>query len=353
MVPMQRLELQWLRAIAAIEVVLCHSDLVTKHFSNSLLSLTGYPEIGGLGVEIFFVLSGYLMATRIASYRDGWTFIKARCLRLVPMYWIFTSLVLLAIAINPSWRLNGVSTTPSVVIRSYLILPQDGFPVLGVGWSLEHEMIFYALIGLSLLIWYPKQQPREAFAWLLALLGWTGAALNIDPGGGSWFTHPLSVLMITFAFGWLYRCLELVKFSGGTWKIGMFLLITVLVFQFADAPNANKITRAMIAIGLFVAFVELWRSPSGRQEGTAPRVFAAIGDASYSIYLSHWFILSLIGKGLGAVGLAAWAAVPIRLAAIGVCVAIGYTFYLCLERPLDRWVRARRPFREAFGRALP
>ena len=84
--PEKRYELQWLRALAASEVVVCHSDLLTKHFSDFRIgSLTWYYPLSGMGVELFFVLSGYIICMRAPSIDNGPRFLLSRILGLYPM----------------------------------------------------------------------------------------------------------------------------------------------------------------------------------------------------------------------------------------------------------------------------
>ena len=147
----RRTEIQWLRGLAATEVVICHSDLVTKHFTSFRLAETSwYQPLLGIGVEVFFMVSGYVICMRAATHPSGGAFLFSRIRRLYPMYWIFTSLVVLAFLINPAWRLNNFDASPLSLLQSYLILPQWRFPILGVGWTLEHEMIFYAFVALMI-----------------------------------------------------------------------------------------------------------------------------------------------------------------------------------------------------------
>src|SRR5215475_10296197 len=90
----KRNDLQWLRALAALEVVVWHSDLATKHFSPASLQTSIYTTLGGVGVELFFILSGYVICMQAPTYKTGAEFMIARIYRLLPLYWIFTSLVI-------------------------------------------------------------------------------------------------------------------------------------------------------------------------------------------------------------------------------------------------------------------
>lgn len=81
--PGRRPDLEWLKALAALEVVVCHSDLAVKHFSGALLSRSWYLPV--IGVEVFFVVSGYLICLRASACPGALAFMRARFLRLLPL----------------------------------------------------------------------------------------------------------------------------------------------------------------------------------------------------------------------------------------------------------------------------
>jgi exopolysaccharide production protein ExoZ len=121
------------------------------------------PAIGGIGVEPFFIVSGYVMCLRVPKYTSGLAFLKARVVRIMPMYWIFTSLVVAVYFIYPQWRLNSLTLSTEAFVLSYLILPQRAYPILGVGRSLEHEMIFYASLAVLMLTCGALLRPPRYF----------------------------------------------------------------------------------------------------------------------------------------------------------------------------------------------
>ena len=135
--PEKRYELQWLRALAASEVVVCHSDLLTKHFSNFRIgSLTWYYPLSGMEIELFFVLSGYIICIRAPSI----TMVGVSCrrassasIRCIP---IFTSLALVAYFINPAWRLARAPTSICYISsRNHISDPPAGRISIAHGWA--------------------------------------------------------------------------------------------------------------------------------------------------------------------------------------------------------------------------
>ncbi len=210
-------DIQWLRAIAAIEVAFVHSDLLVKSFSRYTIHSFGWYEwFGGIGVEIFFMVSGYVICLRAPSYPTGAAFLKARILRIYPLYWLFTTLVILIYFSNTRWHLGGFTLDLGSVVRSYLVLPQSDYPILPLGWTLEHEIIFYSAVALSMLVpavHWPAM--RRLLPLILALLALIGMDIGSEAGGrgtvgrlNGWDFHLLSPYMFAFAFGWLLRRIE-------------------------------------------------------------------------------------------------------------------------------------------------
>lgn len=334
----KRIDIQWLRAIAATEVVVCHSDLVTKHFSQfELAKAPWYAPLAGIGVELFFIVSGYIICMRALSYTTGGAFILSRIYRLFPMYALFTSLVLLTFFVNPRWRLNNFELNLDTIISSYLILPQWSFPVLGVGWTLEHEMVFYYTVAMAVAVAPLNGARRMSVGWVLAGLGFLGCLQGPPPGLSLWLHHIFSPYMFAFAFGWMLRCEEE---TAPLVRWGNIALLAALAIcgLFLGGPFSDELLlRIVLMAGLFLAFSHGRRFFQG--EGSLSRIGVLLGDASFSIYLSHWFVLSVFGKLLGILQPPAIMAEPLRAAGVVASVVVGVWIYKLVERPIDLWLR--------------
>jgi peptidoglycan/LPS O-acetylase OafA/YrhL len=335
-------DIQWLRAAAALEVAVWHSDLVTKNFSPlSVGSSEWYQPLGGIGVEVFFIVSGYVMCLRLPSYKSGAQFMYGRIVRLFPMYWIFTSLVIAVYLLNPAWRLNDLQLNANTIFLSYLMLPQQRYPILGVGWSLEIEMIFYAALAVALSVaGVLMRRPGNAIVYPLAAAGVAGLVLGTGPVARTWDYHLLSPYLLLFAFGWAMCTVDRLR-GWAIWvkTLAAAALVWFIAVAVADPSDRYLVLRMAVAGGAFI--VARGFRPLFQRDVVVNRVGSALGDASYSLYLSHWFVLSGLGKLLGAVQPALgfdWAA---RLAGLTAAILFAVACFRYAEGPLDRLLRPR------------
>lgn len=338
-----RNDIQWLRCIAALEVVVWHSDLIVKHFSSNLITQTFWEPLGGIGVELFFIVSGYVICMRAPHYRTGLAFLRSRIYRLFPLYWIFTSLVILAYFLNRKWSLHGLELNPESVLSSYLILPQQRHPILGVGWTLEHEMVFYAFVAILMLLPLGlTMRSRFGFGLVLSALGLSGFFLGTGPNGETWDFHLTSPYLLPFAFGWLARLVNEPGSGSGRRSaalLGSFLAVVALGARFGDQQENLLAGRFALTAAFFFVF---WKAERiFRIDNLVNRSAATIGNASYSLYLSHWFVLSIAGKVLGQLPLSPSLGIVVRLLGILLCVVVGQVLFTYLEKPIDRMLRGR------------
>lgn len=340
----RRLEIQWLRALAAVEVALFHSDLVTKGFSPWRIAAQPlYAPWGAIGVEVFFVVSGFIMGMQATRFSAA-GFFAARVRRILPLYGLFTSIVILVAFANPAWRLGAFSLTPDLLLRSYLALPGWNYPILSVGWTLEYEMVFYAIVAL-LIASGAVQAGRVAFALAIAVLGLLGCLLGPASAGSALLHHVASPYMFAFGLGWMLHAAESLPPARRAAALGAFAAIAAMAVLLGPGWGDTLVLRIAGAGALFAAAVAARRVLSA--DTPLNRAMNRIGDASYSLYLSHWLVLSAAGKALGAISPPAWLDVPARLGVVAVAVAVALAVYRCVELPLDQRLRRLSPARAA------
>lgn len=175
--------LQVLRGVAAISVALSHgTHLFEDDYHFELFG--GIFNLGSWGVDLFFVLSGFIIfhvhQNDIGNRQKLKGFITKRFLRIFPIYWIVTLLVLPLLFIAPSLS-EQTSRGIGFILMSIILFPQEVHPIIGVAWTLTYELFFYAMF--SLLILLPKKWSFPIIvSWIAAIIGFfiIGNWVNLD-----------------------------------------------------------------------------------------------------------------------------------------------------------------------------
>lgn len=272
-----------------------------------------------------------------------------RFVRIVPLYWgACFALVVLHVLAPGLFRTTVV--TSETFLQSILFIPHWSlafpdmiYPILVPGWSLNYEMMFYTLVAFGLVL-----APREIFSFLLSILGGLiilGAAIDTRSAGFLTYTNPL---LLEFAAGVVLAKFAISGgFSGRLSAVGCIPLGAVLLLSGGDLYFTQiGVAAALVGAPLFVAgFLAL------EFNGWAIRghLWRLLGDASYSIYLSHIFTLGAlrvvwkhsVGASFGELSVAAFV-----ILALITCSAVGVLVHRYIEKPLlawcGHWVRQAR-----------
>ena len=140
--------IQAARAIAANLVVFSHLFFVEAKYTASGI-LPAFTLYGIAGVDLFFVVSGFIMVAVAGRDRGPIEFLWRRVTRIYPTYWLVSLMVLATTLIAPTF-VNSSITTPISLWRSFLLVPDRTFPLLAVGWTLVYEMYFYLAFAIFL-----------------------------------------------------------------------------------------------------------------------------------------------------------------------------------------------------------
>jgi exopolysaccharide production protein ExoZ len=319
--------LQAARAIAALSVAYFHSYIALRIFPESgQHQIPFLKEWGFLGVNFFFAISGYVVCLVVS--KPSFTvrgFIIKRAFRLYPLYWTALAAVALMILIG-----RYPTQNPGHFLWSAMLLPQSGSPIYDVSWTLEREIVFYALAAVTI----PVAGIR-GFAIMLGALAFAGYWL-----GNPWSFHLVSTTqadflggVIVFLIGRHFRP----NFPGSIFLIvaGSFLLWWTRTYGFAFSATLSL---ALVLFGM-IHLKLAW-------DHWSLRWLVRLGDASYSLYLWHLlgFMISFILSFKITDYHPDWACEPWRFGAIAGCALFSLFTWERLERPMisigNRFIRA-------------
>ncbi|WP_331376905.1 acyltransferase family protein [Sinorhizobium chiapasense] len=310
--------IQYLRAAAALAVVIFHAAEKTGH----------HFAIGAAGVDVFFVISGFIMW--VISDRRPVTparFMVDRIRRIVPIYWL-AAMVMVAGGIAGLFP-NMVLSVEHVLASLFFMpmrSPSNGeiWPVLVQGWTLNFEMLFYAVFAISLLL--PRKWRLPSIAGLFFFLVVAGLVTSFDNPLMLTYTRPIILEFVAgmvIAELWLKgRVPPLVAgVALIACSFGGFLLIGILHLPF------DEFTIGPLAVMLVVGALSI-EAHGHIRSLQLPNL---LGNASYSIYIWHTFAISVVAKAASMVGIDAWIALAVSVLSGTV---IGIAGYAMLERPL-------------------
>ncbi|MFP5042376.1 acyltransferase family protein [Parasediminibacterium sp. JCM 36343] len=293
--------IQILRAIACLSVLYVHFYVD--------FPVTGHIFCGAIGVDLFFVISGYIIASSIDKYvfesNRGLSFLINRFSRVAPYYYLLTFLFACFLYIFH----KHISTVR--LIKSLLFLPQREDPILFLGWSLNHEVFFYAVIGCFLLL-FKKIKAKYAGLGFMATI----FCIYLIPSKNYlilFFQSNLNLIFLFGYFGYVYKGLLQKYFNHYiilVLSISSFFIIPFFTTDFPVVQGQTSITptwvysREWIYICKYSFFLPrciAWGLPSFAllmslvaQEATLKQfsnsVLVKIGDYSYSVYLLEAFL---------------------------------------------------------------
>lgn len=309
--------IQYLRALAALAVVVFHAA-----------ERSGYAfAIGAAGVDVFFVISGFIMWVIVERRPvSPGRFLRERIRRIAPAYWLATG-VMVAGALAGLFP-NLVLTVGHVAASLFFVpmrSPSSGeiWPVLVQGWTLNYEIFFYAVFAVCLFF-----RPRSRLAVVAAIFMFfvaLGLMIESDNALFAAYTRPI---ILEFVAGMVIGRLWLAGHMPSRW-LALALVVAALA-GFATIGLLNlpfdEWTCGPLAAALVygVAFLE--------KQGRVPFLTspALLGSASYSIYLWHTFAISVVAKAGNTIGLAS----PIVFFT-SICTGLvaGLCAYFLIERP--------------------
>jgi exopolysaccharide production protein ExoZ len=291
--------IQALRGFAVLGVCLAHLHAVESKFGGTPL-LGNWALSGFAGVDMFFVISGFVMVWVTRAYQGNSAalprFWLARFLRIYPLWWLVLSMVVAVWMIKPEWVYASHLTDPDIM-RSYLLFPAKELPLHAVGWTLIHEVWFYLVFGLLLM----------APSWLLPFMlliwaGLVGAMALFFPSPSdpllALIRHPLTLEFILGAVVGLLAKKGQFPNPRLMLQLGCFavVLASLSTRENPAVVFEDEWTR-VVFFGMPCAFI-VWGFVGMEQtaQNVAPRWAQALGTWSYSLYLIHVLVFVAIGR---------------------------------------------------------
>ncbi|MFN0163866.1 MAG: acyltransferase family protein [Burkholderiales bacterium] len=335
--------LQHLRAIAALMVLLQHSQFL--HHPDWIGSV-----FGGLGIDLFFVISGFVIFWVTRNETSFRRYLLRRIIRIVPLYWMLTLLMAALVLLAPQlfkqtifdlWHfIKSLAFIPSFTPSR----PDEITPLLPPGWTLNYEFFFYLSFGL--IFFLPGNRTFRLAIFTVLFFGLVIAGKILAPAG---------------AMGRVYTSPLLLEFLAGVW-IGVWI-------NGSSAVPGKGVALALLLAGWLALLFEPLLFGWGALVGTSMVVLGAValerelrvqsrlleflGDASYSIYLTHVFTIGALKQ--------VWVRLPFRsdmpfeaaafmVLAIVLSTCAGALVYLYVERPVLRFLnRVLQPGRNGTG----
>lgn len=285
--------IQLLRAIACIFVVLCHTQAT---------------NIGSWGVDIFFVISGFMLM--YSTHSNGDKFFWKRTKKIVPLYWFMTIVTSILICLVP-WLFNSYEFKWEYLMKSLFFIPyqHNGIvqPVYGLGWTLNYEVFVYLVFGISMHI---SHKYRAAITSIVCII------LTIV---GEGISEPILIsfygsgVLVEFVAGMaLYYIIG--RLNG---EINTYLCLGMILISFALFVLAGSVSRYLNIVFAVVAFVGAWKlGECMNGDKLTVKMLVCVGNASYCVYLTHIYAVRIVEKMLAVLPVAIQACMAVLSACI-------------------------------------
>lgn len=341
--------LQAMRGAAALAVVLLHAMESSLIFAGSVdQSIVNYFNYGLLGVDFFFVLSGFIIFSSHVNDLDDISSLKKyvvkRLVRIYPPYLPVSIAYILIIIFVPSISENG---NDYGLVSSLLLIPTSKEPALGPAWTLVYEMMFYFIF----IIWFIDRPKFKYFmlSWFVAILVFN-AYVEIDYDNKSHefindsisiIKHFLSKLNIEFMVGIL--CAYFCGYKYLNYKYLSIFIGLCLIVYFGITISSDHASIKHNSVFFGIAFAFLIYGIVALEINNLIKVskgMVLLGDASYAIYLIHYPVVSIVSRVVGRFFNVHSVAINISICVV-FSVLIGIAYHKIFEKPVIRLITTR------------
>lgn len=305
--------LQVLRAFAAILVIIFHTIGVAKVFGYNTSIFTSVPSFGSFGVDIFFVISGFIIShVQYSRPKSPLLFLKNRLKRIVPLYWTLT------IAVTIIFYFFSLKFNLQQSITSLLFISSNfhyDYPTLAPGWTLEYEMLFY-LIFAGAITAHKYSINIIVSVMIIALV----LLKLVEP------------IVLEFVFGMIASYF----YRNNIFKESKFILLSLSVLWYLIGFYVEFGEMRVLSFGFPAALLVLSCCYFNQIKST---LFLSLGNSSYSIYLIQAFTLPLYFETIKWSGITGINADIVILACSIFTVSSGVCLYYLYEKPVSKIIK--------------
>lgn len=279
---------QYLRAIAALMVVMHHAVRATTVFDQYLPDnlLSAIKHNFSFGVDIFFVISGFVIyLSYLKKPKSAYNFAVDRLARIAPAYWVYSAIFAIVLIYFP-WSHPASSFDFVHFLKSMAFIPSQNpspyggvSPTLTVGWTLNFEMFFYACFLAAILI------KREEIVLLTSFMMMISFFLPYSAGINTFYSSPR---VFEFILGMLFASYYFK--SNENVSIPLYVSVPLFIAAFLAAIS-SRADDFYVWIPAALTIVAITVSTEKHMPKIKPLL--AIGDGSYSLYLSHKIFICL------------------------------------------------------------
>ncbi len=334
---------QYLRAIAALMIVAFHAvNVVRDRIDANAWQL----NIGNARVDVFFAISGLMIV--LTTYRH-WgqvgffrKFLKRRLIRVVPLYWLATSMKLAVILVLPSIALSSGQNWWHI-IASYLFIPAYNdsgmiFPLLVPGWTLNFEILFYIIFAIAL--WLRLSPIKFVIPIFFGMVAIRYAFGPFEWAPMSLFSERLLTFCLGMMIGLAVKRQQLLSLNAS------MLIIPIAIFLLLAGNHVFEVPLGEMPFLMWgvPAGVLIYALISFEYEASIAdiSILHKLGDASYCIFLFHPFVVTPIAMVVKKLSLGTPASLAVvAVSALVVSSIVGYVIHLRLEKPFLAYMRRR------------
>lgn len=294
--------IQALRGVAALMVLFAHVKGAELDYGGDGALLPFALYMGVTGVDLFFLISGFVMAHVALDGERGREgaarFFFNRAARIYPVYWAVT--LALVVLYAGKQALFGEATPFANPAATFLLLPDKAFPLVPVAWTLVHEMYFYAVFTVFVLARGLGAVPFLAVWGAIVAAGNVAGIVEANP----WTRIVFSPLTFEFIAGALIaiamrngaaRFAAPALAAGAAAIAGLSILFASTLYPGAVADFSQRVLIFGPPFALILYGAAALEMKSGNR---APKWLTAAGDASYALYLVHVPVFLVVGKTL-------------------------------------------------------